>query len=163
MIESLKVGNVKTNEAKKFTNTFCKFFATVGKEYANKIPNSDHTTGYYLDKIPQNPHNMFMTPTTKYEVEKIKIKNSSGFDEVSNRRSKGITTRISTPLSFLINKSLEEGVLPKEMKKSETIPLYKSKEKWDKNNYRPISILLTLSKVLEVNMGSDLVILAKRQ
>ena len=95
---------------------------------------------------------MFMTPTSKDEVEqiisKLKSKNSSGFDEVSNRILKGITKGISTPLSILINKSLMEGVFPTDMKKADTIPLYKSKEKCDKNNYRPISLLLTMSKVL---------------
>ena len=43
MIESLKVGNVKTNDAKEITNTFCKFFANVGKDYANKIPAGKHS------------------------------------------------------------------------------------------------------------------------
>ena len=96
---------------------------------------------------------MYTTPTSRYEVERIigtlKNKNSSGFDEVSNKILKGITTGISTPLSILINKSLSEGIFPTEMKKADTIPLYKNKDKHDKNNYRPISLLLTISKVLE--------------
>ena len=53
------------------------------------------------------------------------------------------------PLNIIFNKSLEEGVFPKEMKKADTVPLYKSKDKDDKNNYRPISLLLTVSKLLE--------------
>ena len=35
------------------------------------------------------------------------------------------------------------------MKRSDTIPLYKRKEKYLTTNYRPISLLLTLSKILE--------------
>ena len=69
--------------------------------------------------------------------------------ECQNKILKGITTVISTPPSILINKSLTEGFFPTEMKKADTIPLYKNKDKKDKNNYRPISLLLTLSKVLE--------------
>ena len=153
MIESLKVGSILTHDAKQITDTFCSFFANVGKEYANLIPKGNHNIGYYLNKIPQNQQTMYTTPTSKYEVEKIigtlKNKNSSGFDEVSNKILKGITTGISTPLSILINKSLSEGIFPTEMKKADTIPLYKNKDKHDKNNYRPISLLLTISKVLE--------------
>ena len=49
---------------------------------------------------------------------------------------------------------MEEGVFPTEMKKADTVPLYKSKAKDDKNNYRPISLLLTISKLLEKIMYS---------
>ena len=35
------------------------------------------------------------------------------------------------------------------MKQADVIPLYKSKEKFIVNNYRPISLLLTMSKILE--------------
>ena len=54
MIESLKIGNVLTHDAKLITETFCNFFANVGKEYANQIPKGIHNIDYYLDKIPQN-------------------------------------------------------------------------------------------------------------
>ena len=44
---------------------------------------------------------------------------------------------------------MEEGVFPTEMKKADTVPLYKSNAKDEKNKYRPISLLLTMSKLLE--------------
>ena len=95
MIESLKIGNMLTYDAKQITDTFCKFFANVGKEYANQIPKGNNNIGYYLNKIPQNQQTMFTTPTSKLEIERItgnlKNKNSSGFDEVSNKILKGIT------------------------------------------------------------------------
>ena len=153
MIESLKIRNLLIHDAKKITNTFCKFFANVGKDYANQIPKGNHNIGHYLDKIPQNQQTMFMTPSSKVEIERIigtlNNKNSSGFDEVSNKILKGITTGISTLLNILINKSLTKGIFPTEMKKADTIPLYKNKDRNDKNNYRPISLLLILSKVLK--------------
>ena len=42
-----------------------------------------------------------------------------------------------------------EGVFPEKMKLAEVVPLYKSKEKYLTNNYRPISLLITISKLLE--------------
>ena len=83
MIESLKIGNMLTHDAKQITDTFCNFFANVGKEYANLIPKGNNNIDYYLNKIPQNQQTMFTIPTSKSEIEKIignlKNKNSSGF------------------------------------------------------------------------------------
>ena len=76
-------------------------------------------------------------------------KNSCGHDGISNKILKGITESIVEPLNIVFNKSVEEGVFPTEIKKADTVPLYKSKDKDDKNNYRPISLLLTVSKLLE--------------
>ena len=101
---------------------------------------------------------IFLTPTSKTEITKLisslKNKNSSGHDGISNKILKGITENIVEPLNIIFNKSMEEGVFPVEMKKADTVPLYKSKDKDDKNNYRPISLLLTVSKLLEKIMYS---------
>ena len=50
---------------------------------------------------------------------------------------------------MIFNKSLTEGYFPNTMKHAEVIPLYKAKNKEIKNNYRPISLLITISKILE--------------
>ena len=49
----------------------------------------------------------------------------------------------------MFNLSMLEGVFPEKMKLAEVVPLYKSKEKYLTNNYRPISLLITISKLLE--------------
>ena len=41
------------------------------------------------------------------------------------------------------------GIFPSIMKLAEVVPLYKSKEHFLENNYRPISLLMTISKILE--------------
>ena len=136
MIEKLRLGDTTTNKADEITQTFSKFFASVGRDYADRIPKSKNSIRYYIDKIPENQLSMFMTPTTGKEVETIihglNNKNSSGFDDVSNRILKGITNGISLPLSVLTNRSMLEDVFPSEMKKADTVPLYKGKEKCDK-------------------------------
>ena len=54
---------------------------------------------------------------------------------------------LTKPLTFIINLSLETGVVPSEWKVATN--LYKSGSLAEINNYRPISILPTLSKILE--------------
>jgi len=56
---------------------------------------------------------------------------------------------IAKPLTFIINSSLETGVVPTEWKMAKVIPIFKSGSMAEIDNYRPISILPTLSKILE--------------
>ena len=53
------------------------------------------------------------------------------------------------PLEKIFNLSLETGTFPTLMKYTEVVPLYKGKEKDLSVNYRPISLLIMISKVLE--------------
>ena len=45
--------------------------------------------------------------------------------------------------------SLTTGVFPDTMKIAEVVPLYKGKNPYEECNYRPISLLTTMSKILE--------------
>ena len=62
---------------------------------------------------------------------------------------KHITQEISHPLSVLINKSFSTGTVPNLLKLAKVIPVYKSKDKQLLNNYRPISLLPAVSKIME--------------
>ena len=56
---------------------------------------------------------------------------------------------ISEKLASLFNLSMSNGVFPEKMKLAEVVPLYKSKERYLTCNYRLISLLITISKILE--------------
>ena len=62
---------------------------------------------------------------------------------------KYLSDSISFPLMIIFNQSIAQGHFPDSMKKAEIIPLFKGKE-WDQViNYRPISLLITMLKVLK--------------
>ena len=50
---------------------------------------------------------------------------------------------------FIVNKSISSGQFPSAWKEAKVKPLFKSGSKDDINNYRPISILPTISKLIE--------------
>ena len=76
-------------------------------------------------------------------------KTSYGHDSISNVILKAICKAVSLPLCRIFNQSILEGRFPDAMKIAEVIPLYKNKEMDAIINYRPISLLITTSKVLE--------------
>ena len=52
-------------------------------------------------------------------------------------------------LEILFHKCIKEGVFPDSYKIAEVIPLFKGGDKEDRSCYRPISLLPTISKILE--------------
>ena len=62
---------------------------------------------------------------------------------------KKLTEQIIQPMTIIINKSIIEGTFPDKMKLADVIPLHKSKDSDNTGKYRPISLLMTLSKILE--------------
>ena len=63
---------------------------------------------------------------------------------------------ITAPIASLINKSIETGIFPDDLKIASVIPIHKGGGKDDVNNYRPISILPTLSKIFERYIVTEL-------
>ena len=96
---------------------------------------------------------IFLSPTDPQEILKIlqnsKPKASSGHDNLNTKLLKQLQEEIIYPLSIVMNKSIQSGIFPKNFKLAEVIPIYKNKQKNDFQNYRPISLLPTLSKILE--------------
>ena len=82
-------------------------------------------------------------------MSKLPAKNSSGHDNISNLLLKEIIAPLSPTLVEVFNKSLSKGEFPTVMKLAEVVPLYKGKEHYIETNYRPISLLTTISKILE--------------
>ena len=80
---------------------------------------------------------------------KLRRKKAHRIDELPPNLLKDVANEISKPLAFIINKSLSSSTVPDLWKISKVTPLYKSDSKSDFSNYRPISVLPCLSKVLE--------------
>ena len=82
-------------------------------------------------------------------IKAIDVNKATGHDGIGPRLLKEAGRSIVSPLTRLINMSLRLSVVPREWKKAQIIPLHKKGEKSDLNNYRPISILPTISKIAE--------------
>ena len=63
--------------------------------------------------------------------------------------AKKIIPPILTPLRHICNTSLGQGIFSDEMKIARIIPLFKSGDKQNVSNYRPISLLPQFSNILE--------------
>lgn len=82
-------------------------------------------------------------------IKQLKNKNSSGIDDLSNSLIKKISENILFPLVYLINQSFCQGCFPDILKISQVIPLFKKGCPEDIDNYRQISLISSLSKIIE--------------
>ena len=153
LIDCLKINDILEYDAKKIANKFGEYFSSVGKTFANKVNQSTRGPDYYIDKIPLNSNSLFLTPCSEKEIsdliQKLPAKTSSGYDNINNVLLKRIGYCIVSPLTTIFNESLTMGIFPDVMKLADVVPLYKAKEKFLETNYRPISLLTTMSKILE--------------
>ena len=82
-------------------------------------------------------------------LECLKTSRSSGHDGISVFLLKRIIINIATPLSYIFNLSISTGKCPSSFKTAKVIPVFKKDDPSLLTNYRPISILPSMSKILE--------------
>ena len=147
-LNSLEVDGFEVYDYKEMANAFNHHFVSVGSKLAQSRPGK---------KPPKTDHrahqSMYLFRTNENEclkvIQQLKSKHSSGPDNVSNVVLKSCARAIAPFIAELINISFESGVYPDMLKNAKVIPLYKSGCCKDLNNYRPISLLVSISKIFE--------------
>ena len=152
-IDYLKIDSIKEYGAKRISNSLANYFSNVGRQFAEKIPKPRKSIDLYLKKLQSNHKSLYLDPCDATEVKELinmlPLKNSHGHDNISNIMLKTIVNEIAVPLVMLINQSMSQGQFPTMMKLAKVVPLFKSKDRSIETNYRPISLLTTMSKILE--------------
>lgn len=82
-------------------------------------------------------------------IDSLKNKSSSDIYGLSVELLKSVKDILISPLSKLINAVINESVYPSALKLAKVVPIYKKGDEFDCSNYRPISLIPALSKVVE--------------
>ena len=106
-----------------------------------------------LPVIEKQLQSMYLRPTNEHEVTKIfhqlKNKTSTGPYGVSNKMVKLASSAIIPPITKLITRCFVDEQFPSSLKIAKVIPIYKDGESNLFENYRPISLLPPIAKVIE--------------
>ena len=82
-------------------------------------------------------------------IQKIPSNKTSGLDNISARLLKEASPIVTGRLTFAINLSITTGIFPNAWKRVRVSPIFKKDLQTDPNNYRPISVLPVVSKLIE--------------
>lgn len=151
---TIKVNGTPITNKYQIVESFNSFFTTVADSIHNTIVidqnvyNTLHTFEQYPIVVP------FQCPlVTSEEILFIlsNLSNSKAEDlnGVSNHILKKYRTALYEPLKIMINKCLDESTFPECLKIAKVRPLFKSGDKTDMNNYRPIAITPIDAKCFE--------------
>ena len=159
-IEKITVNNTEINDPQQIADEFNNFFTEIGSKISNSIQPTITQPENYLRDVP-NLRQLDLGQTGPVHfcdiLKSFEPKKSQDIDGISIELLKFISTSISTPLSHIFNLSLSTGTFPNKLKISRTVPIHKCGRADLCDNYRPISLLSTLSKILEKIVSIQLV------
>lgn len=131
----------------KICQGFNKYFKSVFVDYTLNYTEQNYNVSSFSD---ENLHMIRFTETEILKIFKsLNIRKGSGSDNIPPIFFKNCANEIAFPVMLLYNKSLSEGIFPSKWKEAHIVPIHKKGSKTEITNYRPISILNILGKVLE--------------
>ena len=139
------------------SNSFNEYFSEIGPNLSNTIPLSTVNPLQYMNT--PNSQSFYMHPCDIHEIEQTinSLPNKSiGIHSVPTFIFKELKFIISPILCDFFNVSLRIGQFPLSFKSAIVTPVFKSGNKSEIGNYRPISVLPILSKVFEKLMTKRL-------
>ena len=145
------VYNDKTHcSPEQISNALNSHFSEVGPRLASQLPTSEKQFSEYIDTT----HHCFtIKETTRDEV--IKLLNAlpqnkaCGLDGIPSRLLKEAKEIIALSLTYIFNLSIKTGISPNEWKIAKVTPIFKDGKKYIPDNYRPISVLPAVTKLIE--------------
>lgn len=149
---TIKANGNLTNNKPEVENILNNHFLNVVEKIGSKC-SSEEARRLMEEALPTQFDTIEIPSTSPSEIRKIinslKNKSSHGIDGISSRIIKACSQEISGILSNICNSSLKQGIFPDRLKYAIVKPMHKKGDTSDVNNYRPISLLTALSKILE--------------
>jgi hypothetical protein len=151
-LSQININDVPESDPTKIADHFNSFFTSIGKKISNNVQNVTVQPEDYINYGRDIPE-MALGNTTPEHILKIiskfKQKPSCDIHGVSTKMIKFIGPVIAKPLAHIFNLSLMSGTFPEMLKQCRVIPIFKSGSHLECDNYRPISLLSSISKILE--------------
>ena len=143
---------LEDSECPKDNEELTNFFSEVGKSLSSKINPSPITYRHFLQHI-NSKNSLFLSSIDAYEIQlhnrNLKMKSNSSTNDIPSNFFKIASCIVSEWLSNFFNKCTTIGKFPDSWKITHITPISKVHNPSSSSEYRPISVLLVLSKLFE--------------
>jgi hypothetical protein len=159
-VSQININGSVNNDSKQIADHFNEFFTNVGQQISDSVPPVTKRPEDYVNYGRQIPQMQWGNTTPEHVlkiIKKLKSKNSCDVNGISTKLIKYVGNEIAIPLSHVFNLSLTTGEFPTKLKKCRVVPIFKSGDHLECDNYRPISLLNSISKVLEKIVAEKLI------
>ena len=153
-IHKLNIDGKEVTDSKRMSDEFNTFFTNIAANLKEQIPPSDlsNVNNFVNCHVPKPMY--FNIPfigqeKVKQMLLKLDVSKSTGLDNIGPKFLKLSANIIYHVVHHILYLSISQSEFPDAWKSAQVKPLFKSGAKSDLNNYRPISILPILSKILE--------------
>ena len=143
-ILEIQANNRTINNADDMTEAFNVHFTNIAKMLARDIPVGEFDAESFLS--PSDNSFSLKPPSIDIVLDllkKIDEKTATGLDKIPSKLLKMAASIVAPSLTDVF------GIYPTEWKLARVTPIFKKGSKSDINNYRPISVIPVVSKVLE--------------
>ena len=151
-ISHLTINGKSNSDPYIMAHNFNEFFTSIARKTVENVNPSPKSP---TDLITQNPNFFKLSDSslTKTEIlnatKLLANKKTPDHTGVSSNFIKQTISSLIDPLHHIFNLSFNSGVVPIQFKIAKVIPIFKSGDRTSMDNYRPISLLSTFSKILE--------------
>ena len=151
IVNELKLGENSLTNPKDIAEGFNDYFSNIGPNLASQINTSNLNFETYV-KNTESEFTAFQPVTVNHVYQLLtglSSNKATGVDKISCKIIKIASPAISDSLTHIFNQAITLSSFPGEWKMARVIPLYKNGQRNVAGNYRPISVLPAISKIME--------------
>lgn len=164
MPDELMINNEHISDSNTIASKLNEYFSSIAQILNNTSTGTTELdltklTDFVNNKVPDTTYFNIPCITTEQVfsvINSLDASKATGLDGIGPKIIKLAANCLSPVIADLINKSINSGSFPSQMKSAKVFPIYKGGQKSDPSNYRPISILPTISKIFEKHVNKHL-------
>ena len=155
---NIKVDNILITDTLEVAKRFNTYFTEIATTLVSKLPphsgrfGAEHIKNYYKKLgVQKDDFKLEMvTPTEVFKkLSTLHLHKATGLDTIPPRFLRDSAPTITPIITHIINLSIQHGQVPEDFKLARVTPIHKKGSTLEPGNYRPVSILSSISKVME--------------